>query len=144
MAKEGEVMMRRPESLTELWKAMRGELMEAHEHEWEKDGSGKSYFCTKGCGAELSIDELMSENVSLREQLAEAQADILVHRQRAIEVIAKQNDELKEAQEQVVELERVLKYTGESRDAHSAGWTNCVIELGEAKEKLKNALQKKG
>lgn len=49
---------------------------------------------------------------------------------------------LDKGREIVEELERVLTYTQESRDAHSAGWTNCVIELGETRVKLKEALDK--
>lgn len=37
----------------------------------------------------------------------------------------------------IAELEKKLKYTSESRDAHSTGWTNCVIELGETRVELK-------
>ncbi len=49
------------------------------------------------------------------------------------ELLAKIDADAKE----IAELNRKLKYTRESRDEHSKGWTNCVIELGEAREQLK-------
>lgn len=58
--------------------------MSEHKHEWHLDGTGKYYFCIRGCGEELGITELLINNNELEAELA-LYKDV---EKRAIELLA--------------------------------------------------------